>query len=87
MHPNQYVRLTRKDFGCIIWTSSDLCRNQIAHQYKNRAEIRPCSTYRCAIPNPFSLGTQVFDDERLTTALLEAILFSKHDRRLPHAKG
>jgi hypothetical protein len=88
MHPNQYVRLTRKDFGCIIWMSSDLYRNQIALQYfKNMAEFRHSSTCRCAIPNPFSLGTQVFDDERLTAALLEAILFSTYDRRLPYAKG
>jgi hypothetical protein len=67
--------------------SSDLYRNQIAHQYKNRAEFRHGSTCRCALPNPSSLGTQVLNDERLTAALLETILFSKHDRRLPHAKG
>jgi hypothetical protein len=88
MHPNQYVRLTRKDSGYIIWMSSDLYRNQIAHQYfKKLAEFRHNSTCRCAIPSPFSLGTQVFGDERLTAALPEAILFSKYDRRLPYAKG
>jgi hypothetical protein len=86
-YTNQYVRLTGKDFGCIIWMSSDLYRNQIAHQYlTNIAEFRHNLTCRCAIPNTFSLGTQVFGDERLTAVLLEAILFSKYDLRLPYAK-
>jgi hypothetical protein len=68
--------------------SSDLYRNQIARQYfKNIAEFRHDLTCRRAIPNPFSLGTQVFGDERLTAVLLEAILFSKYDLRLPYAKG
>ena len=59
--------------------SSDLYRNQIAHQYfKNIAEFRHNSTCRCAIPNPFSLGTQVFGDERLTAALLDRLIHRAH---------